>query len=221
MSGGSGAPGDSQRARLPLPWFCSEGGSNFLGESGGVTNLLSIISPSTPQGGESCLRETEISFTPSGSLGERGGRETGSVTAHLCLSRGSSAEMFPVPLGSSPWCGPQAGQQGAAGLRLVFQLPCLGAGLAVEEIRPQQMLLHARCVPCSSENIPGPQGPKIADCDYLKPVTISHHLTSSGGVGVGVQVLEAKGAGNACACLWALSSMVGGLLLQQPGLSCA
>lgn len=48
---GSGAPGDSQRACLPLPWFCSEGGSNFLGESGGVTNLLSIMFPSTRREG--------------------------------------------------------------------------------------------------------------------------------------------------------------------------
>lgn len=60
---GSGAPGNSQRAHLPPPWFCSEGGCNFLGESGGVTNLLSLIFPSTPQGGESCLGETEISFS--------------------------------------------------------------------------------------------------------------------------------------------------------------
>lgn len=53
----------SQRARLPLPGFCREGGSNFLGEPGGVTHLLSLILPSTPQGGGSCLWETEISFS--------------------------------------------------------------------------------------------------------------------------------------------------------------
>lgn len=44
----------------------------------------------------------------------------------------------------------------------------------------------------SPEKAPGPQRSKIADCVYLKPVTISHCLTSSGCVCVWMDVPEYK-----------------------------
>lgn len=74
---------------------------------------------------------------------------------------------------TQPGVGTQTHQQGA--LSLCFDLHAPGWELG----KFQQVLLWEG-VSGSPEKAPRPQRSKIADCVYLKLVTISHRLTSSG-----------------------------------------
>lgn len=99
----------SQRARLPLPWFCSEGSSNFLAES--QTYWASSFLPPRREGNPASGRQKSLfhSLWFPGRKEREGDRQ---YSAHLGLSRGSGVEVWPAPLGSSPRCDPQAPQQG-------------------------------------------------------------------------------------------------------------